>query len=78
MIPQSRQLHLRLFKCLMIRHHSCPSAAIFAQAITRAVQDFGSSSIETLIVFFEARIRASSLVSTAVALTPSGETVTTK
>src|SRR5262249_62046144 len=32
----------------------------------------------TVIVLFEARMRASSLDSTAVAVTPSGETVTTK
>ena len=32
----------------------------------------------TVIVLFEAKIRASSLDSTAVAVTPSGETVTTK
>jgi hypothetical protein len=35
-------------------------------------------SIETGIVLFEARIRASSFDSHAVAVTPSGETVTTK
>jgi hypothetical protein len=39
---------------------------------------FVASSTTTAADFLEARIRASSLVSTAVAVTPSGETVTTK
>ena len=39
---------------------------------------FVTSSTTTAADFLEARIRASSLVSTAVAVTPSGETVTTK
>ena len=56
--------------------------------ITRPIQNresrrcsnynFSSSSMRTFRVFFEARIRASSFDSTAVAVTPSGETVTTR
>jgi len=38
----------------------------------------GASCTRTFKVFFEARIRASSFDSTAVTVTPSGETVTTK
>jgi hypothetical protein len=50
-----------------------------AGSISLEDQDwFVTSSTATAADFLEARIRASSLVSTAVAVTPSGDTVTTK